>query len=638
MDKDKSDKPIKNLGFSLKIKENKKKEVKKNTLFDAKNFRKPFEEDVVYNDDIQVKEELIKEVEGKKIHPVHEIEEKGPLVIPLIKTNQWRNQESIKEDGKSNKNETETTEKVETPLPSEKEKDQEDKIVEEKSSSIDLKSQYGLQIPVKKRKLNEEDSGPNAMATKVESVEDRVKEEEEEVEDNRTLEEKAIDALKREARMDIDSDGSSIRPSIDAIPILKQNAVPGTENLKSETEKFRHDIQFRPEESTLEDYERIPIEEFGAAMLRGMGWEKGKAVGRNRNKNNAMVEPIEFIPRPSLLGLGAQPVPIDFEEMKKKRKRKTMGKEEPPKEYKPHVTSDGKVRHYRTLDEPRTSSRHSSMSRHRERERERGHDSDSSSRHHRHSTHRSDSDRDRDRDRERERDRKKEKDSDNESTTTTSSSSSSSTSSSSISSSKKETVSYTHSSSNSYTQNRERDHSMNTSTNKHHRSGSSHHRSSHSHSRDDGRDGDRSRSRSRHHHRHQSHSSKSQSNTWLYPNIRVRVVSKSYQSGKYYKKKGVVFDIVRPGECTLRLDSGKLLEEVKERYLETLIPEPQEVVMVVKHTTYTEEDCYQKLGKVLSKDRATEKAMVQLLQTMEIVMLSFDDICEYKGQPTQEFY
>jgi len=96
METEKSEKKIKSLGFTLKIKENKKKEVKKNTLFDAKNFRKPFEEDIVYNDDVKVKEELIKEVEGKKIHAVHEVEKKGPLVIPLIKTNQWRNQDEIK--------------------------------------------------------------------------------------------------------------------------------------------------------------------------------------------------------------------------------------------------------------------------------------------------------------------------------------------------------------------------------------------------------------------------------------------------------------------------------------------------------------------------------------------------------------
>lgn len=34
-------------------------------------------------------------------------------------------------------------------------------------------------------------------------------------------------------------------------------------------------------QSTLEDYERIPVDVYGFAMLRGMGWQPGKGIGRN---------------------------------------------------------------------------------------------------------------------------------------------------------------------------------------------------------------------------------------------------------------------------------------------------------------------------------------------------------------------
>ncbi|KAJ2485615.1 DNA primase large subunit Spp2, partial [Coemansia sp. RSA 2050] len=44
-----------------------------------------------------------------------------------------------------------------------------------------------------------------------------------------------------------------------------------------------------------ETYERVPIEEFGAAMLRGMGWKEEKAG-----------EPVVHKVRSSLLGLGAR--------------------------------------------------------------------------------------------------------------------------------------------------------------------------------------------------------------------------------------------------------------------------------------------------------------------------------------------
>lgn len=40
-------------------------------------------------------------------------------------------------------------------------------------------------------------------------------------------------------------------------------------------------------------YEDMPIEEFGKAMLRGMGWTEGMGVGRNRKE----AQPIEYLRR-----------------------------------------------------------------------------------------------------------------------------------------------------------------------------------------------------------------------------------------------------------------------------------------------------------------------------------------------------
>ncbi|XP_071441237.1 G-patch domain and KOW motifs-containing protein-like [Hetaerina americana] len=54
-------------------------------------------------------------------------------------------------------------------------------------------------------------------------------------------------------------------------------------------------------EATLEDYESVPVEDFGKAMLRGMGWEPGKGIG----KNQRVVPPSAPQLRPKGLGLGA---------------------------------------------------------------------------------------------------------------------------------------------------------------------------------------------------------------------------------------------------------------------------------------------------------------------------------------------
>ncbi|XP_018376053.1 PREDICTED: nitrilase homolog 2 isoform X2 [Trachymyrmex cornetzi] len=55
------------------------------------------------------------------------------------------------------------------------------------------------------------------------------------------------------------------------------------------------------EESTLEDYEKIPLNVFGSAMLRGMGWKPGEGIG----KNPKLVIPIVPELRPIGMGLGA---------------------------------------------------------------------------------------------------------------------------------------------------------------------------------------------------------------------------------------------------------------------------------------------------------------------------------------------
>ena len=35
-------------------------------------------------------------------------------------------------------------------------------------------------------------------------------------------------------------------------------------------------------QATDKDYEQVPIEQFGLAMLRGMGWKDGEGVGKNK--------------------------------------------------------------------------------------------------------------------------------------------------------------------------------------------------------------------------------------------------------------------------------------------------------------------------------------------------------------------
>ncbi|KAF4451964.1 pre-mRNA-splicing factor SPP2 [Fusarium austroafricanum] len=63
----------------------------------------------------------------------------------------------------------------------------------------------------------------------------------------------------------------------------------------TEEDAYRRDIQEAGQASTFDDYEAMPVEEFGAALLRGMGWD-GKPRGTVK----------EVKRRPNQLGLGAK--------------------------------------------------------------------------------------------------------------------------------------------------------------------------------------------------------------------------------------------------------------------------------------------------------------------------------------------
>ncbi|KAA8649088.1 hypothetical protein EYZ11_000681 [Aspergillus tanneri] len=82
----------------------------------------------------------------------------------------------------------------------------------------------------------------------------------------------------------------------------------GDQNARyDETTSFRTDVASRPEPASLDQYNAIPVEEFGAALLRGMGWKEGQPVGKGKYGSSTAAEKPR-IPerRPGFLGIGAK--------------------------------------------------------------------------------------------------------------------------------------------------------------------------------------------------------------------------------------------------------------------------------------------------------------------------------------------
>lgn len=80
----------------------------------------------------------------------------------------------------------------------------------------------------------------------------------------------------------------------------------------NEDDAFKLDIASRPDSASMDDYVAVPIEEFGAALLRGMGWKEGDVVGKRKNQVSL---PRVVERRPALLGIGAKEVPEGLEEL-----------------------------------------------------------------------------------------------------------------------------------------------------------------------------------------------------------------------------------------------------------------------------------------------------------------------------------
>ncbi|XP_044124225.1 G-patch domain and KOW motifs-containing protein [Bufo gargarizans] len=362
-----------------------------------------------------------------------------------------------------------------------------------------------------------------------------------------------------------------------SIPLLMQNRVPdGYED------GDKVNVSLRPEPAEAADYEVVPVEHYGMAMLRGMGWKEGEGIGKTFKQD---VKPLEQKLRPKGLGLGADRSAIsDLEPQRPSRPPKPGDK--PEEEAKglgtgsavliqsgAHKELYGKVEgldadNCRALvklaiggkvvtvsqfalrlvsgaeyskyakDLSRLSKAEQQKERHEDEEEQR---------------------------RERSPDREQRRRDDEET--------------------------------------REQK------------------RNGHSSSRDK-----RHRPRSPDREKEEKKKQKQEEQSWLRRDLKVRFIDKRYKGGKYYNSKMIVEDVSSPTICVCRTESGRILEDITQDMLETVIPKEEgDHVMVVlgKHRG--------QVGKILHRERHKSRALVQLEESDDAVTLSYDVICHYIG-------
>lgn len=121
--------------------------------------------------------------------------------------------------------------------------------------------------------------------------------------------------------------------------------------------------------------------------------------------------------------------------------------------------------------------------------------------------------------------------------------------------------------------------------------------------------------------------------SWLMSHIRVRIVSKSFRKGKFYLKKGVVIDVVGPTTCDISMDDGReIVQGIEQEMLETALPRRGGPVLVLfgKH-----KGAY---GSLVEKDTERETGVVQDADTRELLQVQLEQIAEYVGDPSDIGY
>lgn len=96
---------------------------------------------------------------------------------------------------------------------------------------------------------------------------------------------------------------------------------------------------------------------------------------------------------------------------------------------------------------------------------------------------------------------------------------------------------------------------------------------------------------------------------WLRNHIRVRIISQELKGGRLFLKKGVVVDVVGPGVCDISIDqSSELVQGVDQELLETALPKRGGPVLVLygKHKgvygNLLERDSEKEMGVVRDSD------------------------------------
>ncbi|KAJ2520088.1 hypothetical protein H4217_002270 [Coemansia sp. RSA 1939] len=123
------------------------------------------------------------------------------------------------------------------------------------------------------------------------------------------------------AEIQLDQEMMSVDEKRTTAPSLSTHREKAPKNASSVLNAVRPKIEDLPDSTENGSYERVPVEDFGMMMLRGMGLGDRAEDNSTRQQEPAL--------RPSLLGLGAKP----RQQQEQKRQRDTRAQDSHPKRF-----------------------------------------------------------------------------------------------------------------------------------------------------------------------------------------------------------------------------------------------------------------------------------------------------------------
>ncbi|XP_039631837.1 G-patch domain and KOW motifs-containing protein [Polypterus senegalus] len=379
-------------------------------------------------------------------------------------------------------------------------------------------------------------------------------------------------------------------PNVDSnlsIPLLMQNRMP-----EGYEDGDKLNVELLPPCPTENDYDSVPIEAFGLAMLKGMGWKEGEGVGKTFKE---VIKPVELQYRPKGLGLGADKSAIKTQDESRPKRPPKPGEERADEEPQglvvgssvliekgPHKDLYGKVEgidpdNARVMTKLAIGGKKVTVSQHclrlvsRKEYDKYSKDLSRLSKAHK--------------EKEKEKEKQQAKSQDEMS---------------------------------AHQQSESRDSQR--STHKHHEK-SRKRKHEDDHKRDEVHSGKETKQMS------SNSKSSSREHCWLQRDLRVRFIDKRFKKGDYYNSKMIIEDVLTPDTCVCRTDEGLLLDDIHQSMLETIVPKlHSDLIMVVLGKNRGQ------VGRILQRNKDKCYALVQLHKFEDQVFkLDYDAICHYIG-------